>query len=248
MDPWRGSDSDPATLHRYTYASSDPVRQVDPSGQFSLGEGLAVAAAIVILASIAYAVLGGRSRRTVVVDWSGCRFQGQAALGEADRELVMKQAMAVLARAYAGWNIQFRVGAYGMGRHNVKVVNSYTVNCGGIAAGGCTHSSKDAEIAYGIHDGMAWQLGRHNRKSNAEIVEAIGTALGHTTAHEVAHEVLWEDPRHRELTDQTSDGTKLEDHPDPSGADIMTNYNHWFGTKTWGARTRQALQENLGAL
>jgi RHS repeat-associated protein len=33
MDPFSGKISDPATLHRYVYASNDPVNRIDPSGK-----------------------------------------------------------------------------------------------------------------------------------------------------------------------------------------------------------------------
>ena len=39
-DPEDGDYSDPATLHKYTYASSDPVDRVDPSGRASFAENL----------------------------------------------------------------------------------------------------------------------------------------------------------------------------------------------------------------
>lgn len=42
-DPFDGLDADPNSLHRYLYASNDPVNRVDPSGEddFSLGGQLA---------------------------------------------------------------------------------------------------------------------------------------------------------------------------------------------------------------
>ncbi|MEO8502142.1 MAG: RHS repeat-associated core domain-containing protein, partial [Vicinamibacteria bacterium] len=36
MDPFVGSDDDPASLHRYLYATMDPVERVDPNGEESL--------------------------------------------------------------------------------------------------------------------------------------------------------------------------------------------------------------------
>ena len=38
-DPFRGAMSDPATLHKYLYGRSDPVRFIDPSGEIALVEG-----------------------------------------------------------------------------------------------------------------------------------------------------------------------------------------------------------------
>ncbi|MBX9623398.1 MAG: hypothetical protein K2X82_06250 [Gemmataceae bacterium] len=44
LDPYPGDTSLPASLHKYVYAHDDPVNNVDPSGQFSIGTlgGLAI--------------------------------------------------------------------------------------------------------------------------------------------------------------------------------------------------------------
>ncbi len=38
MDSWMGNNSDPQSLHKYTYANVDPVNNTDPTGHFSLME------------------------------------------------------------------------------------------------------------------------------------------------------------------------------------------------------------------
>jgi RHS repeat-associated protein len=38
MDTWSGVGDDPISLHRYLYASSDPIEFIDPSGEFSLSQ------------------------------------------------------------------------------------------------------------------------------------------------------------------------------------------------------------------
>jgi RHS repeat-associated protein len=43
QDTYEGSPGTPASLHKYLYANSDPVGGWDPSGQFSLPEGMATA-------------------------------------------------------------------------------------------------------------------------------------------------------------------------------------------------------------
>ena len=37
MDTWQGVNSDPQTLHKYLYAHADPINNIDPTGNFSLG-------------------------------------------------------------------------------------------------------------------------------------------------------------------------------------------------------------------
>jgi len=49
VDPFRGSNRDPQSLHKYAYAHSDPVMGVDPSGALTVIEQLAVIAVITVV-------------------------------------------------------------------------------------------------------------------------------------------------------------------------------------------------------
>jgi len=51
-DTFAGNNFDPQSLHKYTYAHSDPVNGLDPSGQFTLTELLVVVAIISVLAAL----------------------------------------------------------------------------------------------------------------------------------------------------------------------------------------------------
>jgi RHS repeat-associated protein len=51
MDPAKGSNSDPRSLHKYLYSLNDPVNRIDPSGLMRIGEMAATTATIGILAA-----------------------------------------------------------------------------------------------------------------------------------------------------------------------------------------------------
>ena len=51
LDPAKGSDSDPRSLHKYLYGLNDPANRMDPSGLMSIGEVAATTAVISVLAA-----------------------------------------------------------------------------------------------------------------------------------------------------------------------------------------------------
>ncbi len=57
LDPFRGIPSDPASLHRYLYAASDPVNKIDPSGLRSLASVSISITMVSVLASVAVPML-----------------------------------------------------------------------------------------------------------------------------------------------------------------------------------------------
>jgi RHS repeat-associated protein len=56
VDPWLGNASDPTSLHRYSYAASDPTNRSDPSGRFSTPELLMTALLVGLFASAFYGI------------------------------------------------------------------------------------------------------------------------------------------------------------------------------------------------
>ena len=60
IDPFRGFDDDPLTRHRYLYGLGDPVNRMDPSGQFSMGFGIAMAGfAALAVSSVSMSIFYG---------------------------------------------------------------------------------------------------------------------------------------------------------------------------------------------
>ena len=56
FDSFNGSIENPESLHKYLYTQNAPVDSIDPSGQFSCGEIVAVVAVVSIVAAIATAI------------------------------------------------------------------------------------------------------------------------------------------------------------------------------------------------
>ncbi len=59
-DSWEGRTSDPATLHKYLYAHSDPVNSRDPSGNWTMTEMLIVVVIVAILSAILGTLVTGK--------------------------------------------------------------------------------------------------------------------------------------------------------------------------------------------
>ena len=59
QDTWMGNNSDPVTLHKYLYANIDPVNNIDPTGNFSLGglmSAINIASTLVTTAQTTYSL------------------------------------------------------------------------------------------------------------------------------------------------------------------------------------------------
>jgi RHS repeat-associated protein len=96
MDSWRGSNTDPASLHKYVYTRSEPVNRVDPSGLADtlISQGTAIAAAGIIASSAAIATnallrFGERTAQQVIASRAAARecanrYRGTAVTGTLD--------------------------------------------------------------------------------------------------------------------------------------------------------------------
>jgi RHS repeat-associated protein len=88
MDSFAGWAADPGSLHKYTYAHSDPVNNTDPTGNFSLGQAMAAVGSVANLALVAY---------------SSYEFGGQLYLmGTGQKEISPREVGIAIIWAYAG--------------------------------------------------------------------------------------------------------------------------------------------------
>jgi RHS repeat-associated protein len=53
QDTWMGNNSDPITLHKYLYANADPVNNIDPSGNVTIGSLMTAVSNVARLAKTA---------------------------------------------------------------------------------------------------------------------------------------------------------------------------------------------------
>src|SRR5690606_21899436 len=66
MDTYQGNNFDPVTLHKYLYANIDPVNNIDPSGNISLGSVMASVRIVGIQVSSAVARFGSKAGGSVI--------------------------------------------------------------------------------------------------------------------------------------------------------------------------------------
>jgi RHS repeat-associated protein len=80
QDTYEGSNSDPASLHKYNYGSSNPVMFSDPTGNYSLGELQIVTGVIGNLARIAIPSIVNRFAGTIAFNIFRGMFAAEKAL------------------------------------------------------------------------------------------------------------------------------------------------------------------------
>jgi len=73
VDPYSGNTQDPQSLHKYLYAHANPVNGIDPSGMYSFGEMLCVAAIVgclsAIIAGEVTRIKGGTKQQIIDAQW-----------------------------------------------------------------------------------------------------------------------------------------------------------------------------------
>jgi hypothetical protein len=59
IDTFEGRPSDPITLHKYVYGNVDPVNHIDPTGKFSVVEGVTVGGILGFVAGLSFGAYKG---------------------------------------------------------------------------------------------------------------------------------------------------------------------------------------------
>lgn len=72
-DAFEGVVSDPLTLHKYLYVNADPITRSDPTGHFSLAQGLAVTGIAAIMVSVLLPSVRGAWSQAYHVTAAGTR-------------------------------------------------------------------------------------------------------------------------------------------------------------------------------
>jgi len=79
MDPFAGSPQDPQSLHKYLYCHANPVNNIDPTGNFSVGAIAIIALKVAISLAVFYTfysignigkrLFGGNTLKQAITDW-----------------------------------------------------------------------------------------------------------------------------------------------------------------------------------
>jgi RHS repeat-associated protein len=191
MDPFGGVGTDPASLHKYTYAHGDPANKVDPTGQFTLVEAGILAAVIAVLAG-AYLhsypasqnIFGSGSRIYVVsFEWQNEFTLGGGRFTAEEVELVKLWTYQTMRLAYSGYRVLVSEGGRGTNRMIVKRGGAYNDYAGSTILG-----SIASEINYDLLADRALNYAP-NKQDRREIAAGIGRGVGATAAHEFGHQV-----------------------------------------------------------
>lgn len=76
LDTFQGAPADPITLHKYLYANANPVMNIDPTGQFSLGECMTTGAIIGGLVGMTYGGYIGAKKSGKILSWKTLEYAG----------------------------------------------------------------------------------------------------------------------------------------------------------------------------
>jgi RHS repeat-associated protein len=243
LDPFGGFQTEPLSLHKYTYASADPIRRVDPSGRFGLVQGLALVGAIVTIAAISFVAWRFLPKRAAI-NWGQAQYRlGTRPLESAERDSVKRTALDTARLAFGGMNIEIS-NAISAG-HIVELVPGAGGKCGLRIAAGCTSSGRYSKVwSETLSDPAPW-VGRFYNKSEPEMVEGLGRGLGYLIAHELAHQVLWGTDTARYM-DQVRDPLKIDFHAS-LGGDLFWAYDWMYGGQLhWSDSVKQGLISKIG--
>jgi RHS repeat-associated protein len=114
MDSYEGSQSDPASLHKYLYCASDPLNNIDPSGRDLISTMVSIGSRAILYSAVGAAIGGLAGGVDAIIDWNPNRHfsdgfkQGAIIGGIAGATWTFKIArpvLSILGAALGGWGV-----------------------------------------------------------------------------------------------------------------------------------------------
>jgi len=258
MDSYEGSADDPATLHKYLYASGDGANNLDPSGHMSIAEAMiTVAVAAVIVTMPACQLLSNKPvPRSVAFNWDGATdeaWNGSSSyvgltLSDQDKQTIRQVAVSTFREAFEGYAVTVADG--GASNHTIYMLYSYK---GGADAGpkyldnlatfGYTPSLNYSNVYLFAAFYKASSLGKDLGKNSGDIIMGVGRGLGHTAAHEFVHQLMG--------SASASDKVPHSDNPgdimwgNDEGETKPTPPELFYGKQAWRERDKNLLNKMI---
>jgi RHS repeat-associated protein len=187
MDSYEGDLNEPLSLHKYLYANDSPIDNIDPSGQFTVGQiaiGIGILATLATISYLAYDYRRwANSTITIGFEWKNEFFLNSAddLLTKTEVDIVKDSAVNSMREAYAG----FKVAISKEGGGTRKIVVSPQLD----EAGKTFFNSYVSTVYYPT---LLFMLKRYAKERGVserlEMLTALGRSIGRVAAHEMGHQ------------------------------------------------------------
>jgi RHS repeat-associated protein len=238
QDSYEGSSSDPQSLHKYLYANSDGVDNVDPSGNITIAQ---VVIALVIVASISAAIYFKFSTRPISVswkwenDWNDINTDGR--LSDSEIQTVKEMAYLSFNKAYAGFNVKIVENSTATRGVHVSKMSGDPRSEHDSEMGATYGTSRESTVFYpGVMMALKAVVKNNNLvKSRGELIEALGRGIGATAAHELGHQYGL----------AYTDDIRASGYYDTFGVAENAGPEHFFGELRWSETALKKIEDNI---